>query len=94
MTLDSNTLAALIRRDAERYIAQFNRDGTDAEFERLIARDKVALDAVADLAEKADLRGAYRRWAKLDTVVREALSQPAWRALTGGNAIGQTEHDR
>lgn len=88
MKLDNKTLAKLIRADAKAYGDGFNRDGTDAEFERLIDRDIANLNAVADLVERGKLRAARKRWAKLDTIAREALSQRAWRGLTGGRAIG------
>lgn len=91
MKLDNQTLADLIREDAAKYGAQFNRDGTDAEFEKLIDRDVKALERVAELVEAGDLRGARRRWERLDTVVREALSNRAWRGLTGGRAFGHEE---
>jgi hypothetical protein len=93
MNIAPMALAEMIHADAARYVAQFNRDGTDHEFERLIDRDETALNAIADLAESGDLRAAYRRWARLDTVVREALSQRAWRGLTQNAAICHTEHD-
>jgi hypothetical protein len=93
MKTDTKQVAETIRADAEKYAAQFHHDG-DREFEELIAKDVAALRAVADLVEHGDMRAAYRRWSRLDTVVREALSQRAWRALTGGNAVGHTRHDR
>jgi len=83
----------LIRADTHKYGTQFNRDGTDREFERLIDRDVAALNKVADAVERGDVRSGYRRWAKLDSVVRESLSQRAWRGLTNGAAIGHTEYD-
>ena len=92
MTTDTHQLAETIRADAKKYEAQFNHDG-DREFEKLIAKDVAALNAVADLVERGDMRGAYKRWSRLDTVVREGLSPKAWRALTNGNAIGHTRFD-
>lgn len=91
MKVDNQTLADLIRDDAGKYGPQFNRDGTDAEFERMIERDVKALERVAELVEAGDLHGARRRWERLDTVAREALSNRAWRGLTGGRAIGHEE---
>ena len=88
MKLDNKTLAKLIRADAKTYGSQFNRDGTDPAFEKLIDRDIANLNAVADLVERGKLRAARKRWGKLDTIAREALSQRAWRGLTGGRAIG------
>ena len=93
MTTDTQQLAETIRADVKKYEAQFNFDG-DREFEKLIAKDVTALNAVADLVERGDMRGAYRKWSRLDSEPRQALSQKAWRALTNGNAIGHTEHDR
>jgi len=91
--IDNKTLADLIRADAEKYGSQFNRDGTDGEFEKLIDRDLAALNAVADLVERGERNAARRRWERLDTIAREALSQRAWKALTDGRAIGH-EGDR
>lgn len=94
MKLDNKTLADLIRADAGRYGSQFNRDGTDLEFEKLIDRDLAALNAVADLVECGKRSAARRRWERLDTIAREALSQRAWMALTGGRAFGHEDDAR
>lgn len=94
MKLDDKALADLIRADAAAYGAGFNRDGTDAEFEKLIDRDLAALNAVADLVARGKRSAARKRWEKLDTVAREALSPRAWRALTGGRAIGHEDDAR
>lgn len=86
-------LASQLRRDAKEYERQFASD-PDPEYRRTILADLAALHAVADLLDRGDVRGAYRRAARLDTVVREAISTPVWNALSGGNAYGHTEHDR
>ncbi|MBL8857580.1 MAG: hypothetical protein JNL28_03625 [Planctomycetes bacterium] len=91
MKLTPKQLADQIRRDATRYVAANATD--DAEFRRTIQADVRALNAVADLAAAGDVRGAYLRAAKLDTVVREAIADKAWRALSGNAAFGHTRWD-
>lgn len=87
-------VAKTARRDSRRYARENEHFGTDAEMRAVIARDVKALNAVADLIESGDLRAAYRRWSRLDTIVREAISRSVWLALTGGLAYDHTRHDR
>jgi len=84
-------LADRLRKDVARYAWRY-ADG-DPEFARAIARDVVALSAVADLIDAGDLRAAYKRAERLDTIVRDAISKSVWNALSGGAAFGHTEHD-
>lgn len=85
-------LAAQIRRDAERY-GKANRSD-DAELRAVIARDILAMHAVADLVEAGDMRRAYQRAARMDTAARDGFSKRAWNQLSGGAAFGHTEHDQ
>ena len=83
-------LAARARRDAERYQLRYPADG-DAEFARTIRRDVSAIRAVADLIQAGRLDEAYRRAARLDTVVRDAFSKSVWNAMSKGAAFGHRE---
>ena len=83
-------LAARARRDAERYERRYDSRG-DAELARTIKRDVAAILKVADLIESGDLRRAYRRAARLDTIVREGFSKTVWHALSKGKAFGHGE---
>jgi len=83
-------LAARARRDAERYQHRYPADG-DAEFARTIRRDVAAIHAVAELIQAGRLDAAYRRAAKLDTVVRDAFSKSVWSAMSKGTAFGHGE---
>jgi len=85
-------LAARARRDAERYERQHDTTG-DPEFARTIKRDVAAIHAVADLIATGDMRGAYRRAARLDTVVRDAFLKTVWNALSKGKAFGHEGDD-
>lgn len=84
-------LAAQIRRDAERY-GRANRTD-DAELRTVIARDVLAMHAVADLVAKGEVKRAYQRAARMDTAARDGFSKRAWNQLSGGAAFGHTEHD-
>ena len=83
-------LAARARRDAERYQLRYPADG-DAEFARTIRRDLAAIRAVAGLIQAGRLDAAYRRAARLDTIVREAFSKTVWNAMSKGTAFGHGE---
>lgn len=83
-------LAARARRDAERYQRRYDARG-DADLARTIKRDVAAINAVADLIEVGDMRGAYRRAARLDTIVRDGFSKTVWNALSKGKAFGHGE---
>jgi hypothetical protein len=83
-------LAARARRDAERYQRRYLADG-DAEFARTIRRDVAAILAVADLIQAGRLDAAYRRAARLDTVIRDAFSNSVWNAMSKGAAFGHGE---
>jgi hypothetical protein len=86
-------LARILRSDAEKYMRDYD-DKDDAEFSALMKRDYADLRRIAAVLEKGDIKRAYRIASELDTVVRESISGPVWQALTGGAAIGHTEHDR
>jgi hypothetical protein len=90
--IDHAALAEQIRRDAARYARTYAGDD-DPEFRRTIAADVRALNAVADHAAAGDVRAAYLRAAQLDTIVREAIAERAWRSLSGNAAFGHTRWD-
>jgi hypothetical protein len=85
-------LAAKLRRDAERF-AREHADQDDMEMRALTDRDVADLRRVAAVIAKNDLKRAYELASKLDTAVRDAISDVVWQALTKGAAIGHTEHD-
>ena len=85
-------LAERARRDAERYERQHDTRG-DAELARTIGRDVAAIHAVADMIEAGDLRAAYKRAARLDTIVRDGFSKSVWQALSKGKAFGHEGDD-
>ena len=90
MKRTNEQLAARLRRDAVRYRNQID-DAGDMEFARVIFADYRAMNAIADLIEGGDLRAAYRRASRLDTVVRDGFSKQVWKALSGGRAFGHEE---
>jgi hypothetical protein len=85
-------LAAQLRRDADRYAREYG-DRDDKEFQALMDRDVADLRRVAAVIEKGDLKRAYRIAERLDTNVRDSISNSVWKAMTGGAAFGHTEHD-
>ncbi len=84
-------LAAAIRRDAAKYGRENRTD--DPELRMVIARDVLALHAIADLVEQREMRRSYRRLVRLDTAVRDSLTRKSHDAITGGCAPGHSEHD-
>ena len=90
MKRTNEQLAVQLRRDAVRYRNQID-DAGDMEFARVVFADYRAINAVADLIETGDLKAAYRRASRLDTIVRDAFSKTVWNALSGGRAFGHEE---
>lgn len=92
--IDSAALATQLRKDAERYTRTYKDTDGDAEFAATIKHDVAALNRVADKLETGDVKGAYRIAARLDTVVRDGISDRVWNAMSGSAAFGHTEHDQ
>jgi hypothetical protein len=86
-------LARMLRSDAEKYLREYD-DKDDAEFSALMSRDYAELRRIAAVIEKGDLKRAYSIASKLDTIVRDSISDPIWKAISGDAAFGHEGDDR
>lgn len=85
--------AKQLRADITRYNKESKEWADDPLSKKVVAKDVTDLQAVADLLSDGDVKGAYRRASLLDTAVRDAISNPVWKLMSGGAAFGHSDND-
>lgn len=92
MTLDPKKLATQLRRDAKRFARDY-RDPQDGEYQCVVDIDVATLRLVAAVIEKGDLKRACRLAEKLDSAVRDEISDVVWDGLRGAAPQVRAERD-